>query len=474
MNTTQLPVCGASLIVFKRHGDSRGYFNELFNCEKYDQIIAKKEWKQISFSNSSKGVLRGLHCSPYGKFITCTSGSFYDVIADFRHDSPTFGRWCKILLTHENCRQVYVPSNCGHGFYTLEDNTSALYLQEGCFDSAKEKDTHPFDSFVNVQWPISAELEPTLSQKDTDAPYLSDRLTVPSEPRKRIIVIGATGQIGSALLENFGPSNCIGTYCSSMPAPGMIHYDMERAHEPNYSEFLFDCVNPTHLFICTGFTWVDGCENNTEKCTILNRTAPLYLCELAKKNNCKPIWFSTDYVFDGKDGPYNELSQPNPINEYGRAKLMGENEILKNNSNALIIRTNVVYGPETAGKNFAYQIGHGRLKCVPIDQFGTPTYSRDIAVACNKLIEINATGIVHVSGSEFLSREQFTRKVQGNLSAQHNVKFISTIELDQIAKRPLKAGLSNIRIHELINWIPRSVDEALQHWKRNPRGLLLE
>ena len=263
----ELPVFGAYKVIFKRFGDSRGYFNELFNEEKYDETLKHKSWKQVSFSSSSKNVLRGLHCSKYGKFITCTRGAFYDVIADFRPESPTFGRWCRILLTADNCTQVYVPANCGHGFFTLEDNTNALYLQEGCFDPSQENDVSPFDPFINVVWPIHSQEPPILSDKDTNAPHLSSRVEVPLVPRKRILIIGASGQIGSAIMEQFGPENCVGTYCNSSGKPGMIHFDMEKADDVGYTESIFDLIVPTHVFICTGYTWVDGCETNKENVT---------------------------------------------------------------------------------------------------------------------------------------------------------------------------------------------------------------
>ena len=104
--TKALPIDGASVTTFDRFGDHRGYFNELYNEEKYDGLSAPGErWKQVSFSSSQKHALRGLHCSPHGKFITCVRGSFYDVIADFRDGSPTFGRWCGVLLTDKNKKQ---------------------------------------------------------------------------------------------------------------------------------------------------------------------------------------------------------------------------------------------------------------------------------------------------------------------------------------------------------------------------------
>lgn len=442
-----LPIKDAKKICFKRFGDSRGYFNELFNEEKCTDLIGKK-WKQVSFSNSSKNVLRGLHCSPYGKFITCTRGAFYDVIADFRPDSPTFGKWCKVLLTETNCTQVYVPAYCGHGFYTLEDNTNALYLQEGCFNPENENDTHPFDPFIDVKWPIDTSLpKPVLSQKDENAPYLSSRFPVP-ETRMRILVIGGSGQIGTAIMNEFGKENCTGTYYNSRHKDGMVYFDMENADNEGYTEYFFDLINPTHVFICTGFTWVDGCENDTVKCEKLNHEMPLHICKVAKKYSCKTIWFSTDYVFDGENGPYDEKSNPNPINEYGKSKFRGENALSLEDPTCLILRTNVVYGHDENQKNFVYQVLNKNVSCVPSDQLSTPTYNKDIAKVCKQLIEEDKSGIFHVTGDEFVSRKDFTKMIYSSFLVNcEEPAYTETKELNQCAKRPLKGGLVNTKIN---------------------------
>ncbi len=228
--TTDLPVHGASVTTFDRFGDKRGYFQELYNAEKYPDVQPQPEWKQVSFSSSSAHALRGLHCSPHGKFITCVRGSFYDVIADFREDSPTFGRWCGVLLTDENKKQVFVPRGCGHGFFTFEDNTCALYLQEGCYNPANEADTHPFDPLFRVAWPVPKGVVPNMSPKDEAAPHLSVRRPhlATLEPRGRVLVIGGSGQVGSALISEFGERNCVATYCST-PVDGMIPFDLAKS-----------------------------------------------------------------------------------------------------------------------------------------------------------------------------------------------------------------------------------------------------
>jgi len=340
--TKALPIDGASVTTFDRFGDHRGYFNELYNEEKYDGLSAPGErWKQVSFSSSQKHALRGLHCSPHGKFITCVRGSFYDVIADFRDGSPTFGRWCGVLLTDKNKKQVFVPGGCGHGFFTFEDDTCALYLQEGCFNPAKEADTHPFDPLVNVQWPVPEGVVPVMSAKDEAAPFLSVRRPklCGYAPRGRVLVIGGTGQVGGALIEAFGARNCVGTYAAT-PAEGMIHFDLaQAAMQPQLAIDLVQTVYPEVVCICAGFTWVDGCEREPQKANAMNNRGPAVLAAAAAAVGAKVVWYSTDYVFSGGSslpgsggskangvaaadagGPYGEEDPPSPLNVYGSSK----------------------------------------------------------------------------------------------------------------------------------------------------------
>ena len=331
--TEPLPVHGASVTTFDRFGDSRGYFNELYNETKYDESL-QQDWKQVSFSQSGKHALRGLHCSPYGKFITCTRGAFYDVIADFREGSPTFGRWCGIMLTEHNRKQVYVPARCGHGFFVFEDNTCALYLQEGTMNPANEADTHPFDPLFNVKWPVPEGVMPLMSAKDTIAPTLAVRRPhlATATPRGRVLIIGGSGQVGAALIEAYGEQNCVGTYCAS-PVPGMIPFDLSKAgadlqkasavmsgsppvapypspllssppsHSPpplpptplppeSQVEDLITTIYPTVVCICAGWTFVDGCESDPGKANALNNAGPAAVAAVAKKHGAKVVWYA--------------------------------------------------------------------------------------------------------------------------------------------------------------------------------------
>jgi len=429
--TEPLPVHGASVTTFDRFGDSRGYFNELYNETKYDESL-QQDWKQVSFSQSGKHALRGLHCSPYGKFITCTRGAFYDVIADFREGSPTFGRWCGIMLTEHNRKQVYVPARCGHGFFVFEDNTCALYLQEGTMNPANEADTHPFDPLFNVKWPVPEGVIPLMSAKDTIAPTLAVRRPhlATATPRGRVLIIGGSGQVGAALIEAYGEHNCVGTYCAS-PVPGMVPFDLSKAGAdlqkasamlsgsppvapypspllispaplsspplPNLPEspqisgrgFDHDHLPDGRLYLRgvdlrrwlrvrpgqgerSQQRWARRRRGRREEA---RRQGGLVLDRLRlrrrrldrglrafqgvrtrQRDRCLACQCSPRRPTPSphRCGPYGETDPVAPLNVYGSSKLAGEAAVLAADPSALVIRTNVVFGPEGAGANFIH------------------------------------------------------------------------------------------------------------------------
>jgi dTDP-4-dehydrorhamnose reductase len=115
-------------------------------------------------------------------------------------------------------------------------------------------------------------------------------------------------------------------------------------------------VCPSVVCICAGFTWVDGCEQQPQKANKMNCTGPAVLAAAAAAAGAKVVWYSTDYIFDGgvttpggatgKAGPYSEGDDVAPLNVYGSSKLAGEAAVLKADPTAIVIRTNVVFGPE--------------------------------------------------------------------------------------------------------------------------------
>jgi dTDP-4-dehydrorhamnose 3,5-epimerase len=127
---------------------------------------------QVSVSsNRRRGTLRGLHFqadpSPEAKVVTCTRGSAFDVAVDLRADSPTYGRWAAVELTHENGRAIYVPPGCAHGFQTLADDTEVLYLISAFYDPSLQRGLRWDDPALDIEWP---ENPTVLSERDRSFP----------------------------------------------------------------------------------------------------------------------------------------------------------------------------------------------------------------------------------------------------------------------------------------------------------------
>lgn len=156
------------VIECQRHLDNRGYFQEIFSKKYY-----KMDVLQTNVSYSSKNVLRGLHVAPFAKLCTCIRGKLFDVVADVRKYSPTFGKWFGIWLDESNCKQLYVPAGCAHGFFSAEDDTILVYQQDGIRGNVPldEFEIHFQDPLFGVDWPKA---EYILSEKDRSAKNFSE------------------------------------------------------------------------------------------------------------------------------------------------------------------------------------------------------------------------------------------------------------------------------------------------------------
>lgn len=326
-----------------------------------------------------------------------------------------------------------------------------------------------------------------MSKKDRSAPQLSSlKLNVPAKPLERNLIIGASGQVGGALLEALGIQNCIGTY-ESMNVPsksGFIKVSLENLFtDPNACFELIFSLRPHVIYICAAYTWVDGCELDEEKAFNVNSFAPKRIAEEAQKVDAKVVYFSSDYIFDGTNGPYHESCSPNPINIYGKSKYEGEKLVLKACPEALILRTTVVYGPEEQGKNFIYQLvnslQHGREFSCAEDQIGTPTYNRDLARMTIGLLRANATGVYNCVGKEIFDRYTFACTCATLLGYDVNlIKSVTTSVSIQKgkAKRGLILGLAMDKTLKVLEqkYHPNSLQTNLEDWMNRQRGLFLQ
>ncbi|MGK2954883.1 MAG: dTDP-4-dehydrorhamnose 3,5-epimerase [Solirubrobacterales bacterium] len=156
------------------HGDERGFFVETFSLDSWNEIGVDADFVQHNHSRSGKGTLRGLHfqTSPgQAKLVRCPRGAIFDAAVDLRRGSPTYGQWEGYVLDDEKHRQLYVPVGFAHGFCVLSDLADVAYLVSSLYDPATEAGIRWNDPEVGVEWPVE---EPLLSQRDIDAPLLSE------------------------------------------------------------------------------------------------------------------------------------------------------------------------------------------------------------------------------------------------------------------------------------------------------------
>ena len=281
------------------------------------------------------------------------------------------------------------------------------------------------------------------------------------------LVVGASGQLGAALIAQLG--------ATALPAarrqlsPAWLHVDLaEIAANPSRLDDLFNQHNIAAVYCAAGATDVERCESDPDWAAAANHLGPLALARAAK--NVPFAFFSTDYVFDGHAGPYDEDAHANPLSIYGRSKLEGEQAILAAHPNALILRTTTVYGPDPQGKNFLYTLRRllteGKTMRVPTDQLATPTHVEDLASASIALLQRGHTGIFHIAGPEFLSRYDFALMACEILGLDATkIHPLTTPELKQKAARPLLGGLRIDKLNALLGpSTMRAPKAGIQSW----------
>ena len=288
----------------------------------------------------------------------------------------------------------------------------------------------------------------------------------------RILITGANGLLGQAVMHIFTRESDYELIQSSVEEKPSINFGAEyfRLDITNKDE-VKNAVRefqPKVILNCAAFTDVDKCETERELCWKLNVDAVKNLIIASRINDCKIVHISTDYIFDGKYGPYDETAIPNPISFYGRSKLASENALLASGVDYVIARTMVLYGLGVNVKpNFALWM-ISKLKAkekinIVDDMFGNSTLSDDLAYGCLKLVEKNAKGIYHIAGRDIESRFDFTMKLCDVFGYDKNlVAKIKTKDLNQPAPRPLKSGLITLKAETELDFKPMDTIESLR------------
>ncbi|MFT7005938.1 MAG: dTDP-4-dehydrorhamnose 3,5-epimerase [Colwellia sp.] len=158
-------------------GDERGFFMETFRTTLFNEHCGKQEFVQENHSKSSHGILRGLHFqteNTQGKLVRVTKGEVFDVAVDLRASSATFGQWVGVLLSAENKRQLWVPEGFAHGFYVTSEEAEFVYKCTDIYNPKTEISIQWNDPVLNINWPLTDNIKPSLSAKDEAAILFSD------------------------------------------------------------------------------------------------------------------------------------------------------------------------------------------------------------------------------------------------------------------------------------------------------------
>src|SRR6266404_6854559 len=207
--------------------------------------------------------------------------------------------------------------------------------------------------------------------------------------------------------------------------------------------------NPDVVINCAAWTDVDGCEHDREKAFAANARGPENLANASHEMNSVFVTISTDYVFDGtKEGLYTENDEPNPQSVYGLSKLEGERLAQKAYPATIVVRSGFIFGH--GGSNFLSTVVERarrgeKIKAIR-DAYGTPTYSRDLALRLRELAQLNQPGIFHVANAgDGVSYEEFAR--EAILMAGFVGVDVEGIQMDSL-KRPAPRP-SNSRLRSL-------------------------
>ena len=293
--------------------------------------------------------------------------------------------------------------------------------------------------------------------------------------KKRILIVGSNGMLGQSVVSLFKYNNKYELLLASVEDNSvekeLPYSKVDIGKKKEVKKLLLDFY-PDFVINLAAYTNVDKCETEKELCWNINVNALEYLAKYCVPTNSQLIHISSDYVFDGENGPYTEQDLPNPISYYGRSKLAGENVIKRFDIPTTIIRTNVLFGATKHGRpDFVKWVvnsleNKNEIKIVT-DQINNPTFIDDLSFVIKKICDTSKTGLYHIGGSELLDRFSFTKKIAEYFNLDFGlVTPIITNELNQPAPRPLKSGLINLKAETELSYKPRNLNDCFPIMKK--------
>ena len=295
---------------------------------------------------------------------------------------------------------------------------------------------------------------------------------------KRIMVTGSNGLLGQKItdLSLQDPEiELIATSVGPNRYPlkaGYTYEELDVLDSKRLDELVMK-YHPDAIVHTAAMTNVDACEHDRDKCYALNVKSVENLIEVCQRKDIQLIHLSTDFIFDGEDGPYTEDAKANPLSYYGETKL--ESEILLQNSscNWAILRTIIVYGivNDMSRTNIVLWAKAALEKGEPInvvdDQWRMPTLAEDLAQCCLLAVKKNAKGIFNASGKDLMSILEIVERVADYYGLDKTlINPITSESLNQAAKRPKKTGFILDKTRRELGYEPHSFEEGIAFMER--------
>jgi dTDP-4-dehydrorhamnose reductase len=295
---------------------------------------------------------------------------------------------------------------------------------------------------------------------------------------RTVLITGSNGLLGQKQVKDSCPHFKV-IACDLQPESYLsfpdLSYESLDITDRRQLGFQISFYHPEVIINAAAYTDVDGCEIHKDKAWAVNVGGVKNLVNICEKQKIKLIHFSTDYIFDGEQGPYSEDDPPNPVSFYGETKLESEKIVKESGIEFLIIRTNVLYGfGKNVKSNFLLWLldklsQNEKIKIVT-DQLNNPTLADNLSLCILEMVEKNISGVYHIGGSEYLSRYDFAIKVANKFNFnKNNILPTKTELLQQKAKRPFKGGLKIDKAQKILETQLLSVDAALDFIKQSEK-----
>lgn len=290
--------------------------------------------------------------------------------------------------------------------------------------------------------------------------------------KPKILITGANGLLGQKLVEQLvaeGKFEVIATGKGPcrLNSGGFIYQDLDITDSSQVDEVITQLA-PETIIHGAAMTNVDQCELNQEDCVLVNVRATEYLVRAAEKTQSHFIFVSTDFIFSGENGPYDEEAEAAPVNFYGETKLTGENLVKSSKTTWAIARTVLVYGiaNDMSRSNIILWVKSsleaGKEIQVVDDQVRTPTLAEDLAAGCILIAEQKAEGIFNISGSDVLTPYEMAIMTADYFGLNKDlIKRTDSTQFTQPAKRPMKTGFIIDKARKQLGFEPKTFQEGI-------------